>query len=864
MKISVTSRALLNVAALSFVLLPCQIVWGDVVLTGFNSSDNSSGTANGLAKNVTFKDNSTTVAPSGKSEWNSSFTTTGSNAHGFRIMSNSELRSQSQAANKNISLNYYLRPSVEMTVKGTGAWILEVNIKRVGTITATHTNGKHSISIGALSTTVNNGSMSSGSLNLPAVPAYTGTGIYPVNQSSKAFITGYGTLPISFSLAYDIRTSVTSGTKNDAVCWMSGLANQGAAIDCNPNPIAGQGVELSGILHSSPEISAVVTTMNENINAGTTVVDFTNTVTGNDLNSDGSAVLYAITEGNTAGIFAINLSSGIVSIAAGKTLDYEAATSHVLTVSAANDTLSNTATVTVNVNNINEYTPVIDGGGTASISLSENSTMVTTVTASDADGGDKITYSLAGVDQARFTINEKTGALAFIAAPDYEASNDTGFDHVYDLRVRATDAGGLFSEQSLAVTVANLNDTPPVLYDDIFALKDGTPAGTVVFDLADQITKSDSDREGNAISYSITSGNTNNVFAIDATTGVITVASGKAVNYSQAAGYELTVTGSNGVLSDTALLAITVTPPATPDEPTLQSANYTYNHQGQRKSKTVAGITTYFVYSDIDGQMLGEYDKNGTPIREHVYLEGERVAMFDYASGTKKLVYLFNDHTGQVAHAWDGSNRLPVYERTQTPFGETTEELVAGTGSLKIPVRFPGQYYDAETGFSQNWHRDYDPSIGRYLQSDPIGLAGGMNTYAYVGGNPVMFVDLMGLDFGEEYVDYTGDAVGGTGDFINNYVHMRKAWWKGADKYFHCKANCEAAQRGEGGIDAAQCISDAREYADQHWPKNDPPEASEADQIANHYGREQGSMNPGGSCSTACASFRPVGLPLKY
>ena len=76
-----------------------------------------------------------------------------------------------------------------------------------------------------------------------------------------------------------------------------------------------------------------------------------------------------------------------------------------------------------------------------------------------------------------------------------------------------------------------------------------------------------------------------------------------------------------------------------------------------------------------------------------------------------------------------------------TPFGVTTAAL--GVSAQKL--MFPGQYADAETGHAYNWHRTYDPDLGRYLQADPIGLEGGINRYAYVGGNPVNAVDPNGL-----------------------------------------------------------------------------------------------------------------------
>ena len=83
-----------------------------------------------------------------------------------------------------------------------------------------------------------------------------------------------------------------------------------------------------------------------------------------------------------------------------------------------------------------------------------------------------------------------------------------------------------------------------------------------------------------------------------------------------------------------------------------------------------------------------------------------------------------------------------VWEAEYDPFGEAT--IIAQNEPLDL--RLPGQIYDAETGTHYNRYRDYDPQTGRYQTSDPIGLEGGVNTYAYAEGLPNLLTDVLGLD----------------------------------------------------------------------------------------------------------------------
>lgn len=116
-------------------------------------------------------------------------------------------------------------------------------------------------------------------------------------------------------------------------------------------------------------------------------------------------------------------------------------------------------------------------------------------------------------------------------------------------------------------------------------------------------------------------------------------------------------------------------------------------------------------------------------------------------AATSDLYYVHNDRLGTPKALTDEAGAT-VWSATHDPFGEATvNEDPDGDGiAVTFNLRFPGQYYDGETGLHYNYYRYYDPSTGRYITSDPIGLNGGLNTYAYVGGNPLSFIDPLGLE----------------------------------------------------------------------------------------------------------------------
>ena len=181
------------------------------------------------------------------------------------------------------------------------------------------------------------------------------------------------------------------------------------------------------------------------------------------------------------------------------------------------------------------------------------------------------------------------------------------------------------------------------------------------------------------------------------------------------------------------------------------SVAYLYNALEQRVRKTGAGALSSigvvdYVYDDAE-HLIGEYDANGL-VQETVYLGDMPVAVLKRnATGQMLVNYIFADYLNTPRMIVRASDNKMVWRWVGTdPFGAIQPlEDPAGLGPFVYNLRFPGQVYDKESGLYHNFHRDYDPQAGRYIQSDPIGLKGGVNTYAYVGANPLLVVDLLGL-----------------------------------------------------------------------------------------------------------------------
>jgi len=179
------------------------------------------------------------------------------------------------------------------------------------------------------------------------------------------------------------------------------------------------------------------------------------------------------------------------------------------------------------------------------------------------------------------------------------------------------------------------------------------------------------------------------------------------------------------------------------------AATFVYDWAGQRFSKANPGSTP-ILYSYMPGGTLIAENDNGA-VTDYVYADGRPIAILQPgATPTANQVnYVLADRLG-TPQLVSNSTGSTVWNTTYQPFGTTG--LISA--SINQNLRFPGQYADVETGFNYNLYRDYMPNLGRYIETDPIGLRGGANIYAYVRQNPLSHTDRRGLQEAEPERDF--------------------------------------------------------------------------------------------------------------
>jgi RHS repeat-associated protein len=176
-----------------------------------------------------------------------------------------------------------------------------------------------------------------------------------------------------------------------------------------------------------------------------------------------------------------------------------------------------------------------------------------------------------------------------------------------------------------------------------------------------------------------------------------------------------------------------------------------YDALGEMIAKDGVGSDRELMYDEA-GQHLGEYASTGALVQETVWMGNLPVATLrpngsTGCTSTVCIFYVLTDHLGTPRKVTRASDNALAWRFDPDTFGTTgLNNNPSGLGVFTYNLRFPGQYNLIESGLNYNYFRDYDSQTGRYLESDPIGLAGGINTYAYAAGNPLTYFDPFGLD----------------------------------------------------------------------------------------------------------------------
>ncbi|MEJ7645812.1 MAG: cadherin domain-containing protein [Chryseolinea sp.] len=391
----------------------------------------------------------------------------------------------------------------------------------------THATNAGAISANGWAASISKGPADESAQTLNFVVTNDNNGLFSV-QPDVDEVTG--------NLTYIIAAGINgTASVNVQLTDNGGLVNGGS----NTSSIQNFTINVNGAGNTPPVANDATVSINENAANGTAV----HTIVATDANLD--ILTYSIIAGNASSAFAISSTTGAITVANVSQLNFETITQFVLTVRVSDGSSSNNATITINLNNLNDNSPV-SNDATASINEnSTNGTAVHTVAATDADNNTLSYTIISGNTTGAFAISSTTGAItvADVTKIDFETTTQ------FTVTVRVSDGTNL-DDAIITINLNDLNDNSPVAIDAIVSINENSTNGTAVHTVAA------TDADNNTLSYAIISGNTTGVFAISSTTGTITVADVTKLDFESTTQFILTVRVSDGTNPDDATITI--------------------------------------------------------------------------------------------------------------------------------------------------------------------------------------------------------------------------------------------------------------------------------------------------------------------
>jgi len=397
-------------------------------------------------------------------------------------------------------------------------------------------------------------------------------GLFAIDANTGV-VTLAGALNAEVANSYNITVQASDGTKTSSQTFGISVLDVNEFMPTTPT-------DSNAAANQVAENAAIGTAVG--ITALSTDADKTGTITYSLTDSDG-------------GLFSIDATTGVVKVAGA--LDAETATSHDITVQASDGTKTSTQTFTIGVLDVNEFTPTVPTDSDGALNqVAENSAIGTTVgvTAHSTDGDvtGTVTYSLTSNPGGLFSIDATTGVVKVAAALDAESAT------THDITVQASD-GTKTSTQIFTIGVLDVNEFTPTLPTDSDAALNqvaensalGTAVGITAF-------STDADKTG-TVHYSLTD-NAGGLFAIDANTGVVTVAG--ALDAETATTHDITVQASDGTKtsSQTFTIGVLDVNESTPTTPTDSDGSDNKVAENAAIGTTV-GITALSTDADVTG-----------------------------------------------------------------------------------------------------------------------------------------------------------------------------------------------------------------------------------------------------------------------